>query len=192
VLVDFDNYPHPPRINEATVDAQVITPVVHGPFAKSKDDCAASGAHTIARATGGYTGAFTKRGATEQLYMVHTRDCGSDAPDKHHLVILGDGKVEVDVEVPERMIAFVHDLDQDGDNEILLIGAHKDNEAVVFTARMVDTEDGHFDTLFDFKEISRSTCPDGGAESALIKYRISGTRIEYAAEKRARPCKPKT
>jgi hypothetical protein len=191
VLVDFDNFPHPPNLEADIVAEHVIKHVVKEPFAHKKEDCASAGAKVVARATGGFTGAFTKKGSAEHAYLVHTHACEGDEHEKHHLVVLqqADSAVLVDQEVPERMIAEVQDLDQDGDNEILLIGAHKEGETVIFTARMVDTEDAHFDTLFDFKEIGRSTCPDGQAESPLIKYRIKGTQLEYAAEKRNRPCK---
>ena len=167
VLVDFDAFPRPPTIDDATVQEKVIAPVVRGPFVLRKEDCASANAHAVARATGGYHGAFSARGADEHIYLVHAYECGGEPHEKHHLVMFSGDKVALDAEVPEQMVAEVMDVDQDGDNEILLIGGSHDGGAFTLTARLVDTENGQLETLFDFKEIAKSTCPDGTAESPL-------------------------
>jgi hypothetical protein len=113
--------------------------------------------------------------------------CDPKAPPVHTLLVVQGGHVAVNREVPEHDIVEVRDLDMDGDNEILLIGGLGD----VTKARLVDTEDGNFEPLFDFGEVARGSCEGGTAtgQSAVIKYRKTATGMEYKAEKKPKTCK---
>jgi hypothetical protein len=183
-LVDFDAraarapVPKPETFAKFT-DAKFKT------YRKAKKDCKGQNDAVIS-VDGGLQGAFTKKDAAEVLYLVNIVPCDEKSGAEHTLLILQGGHVNVNEKVSEHEIVEVKDLDQDGDNEILLVGGWPPQ----VKARLVDTEDGKLETLFDFGEVAKGSCEGGSAtgESAVIRYRKGGTSMEYKAERKPKTC----
>jgi len=190
VLVDFDRLPEMPPIAEHD---KVLEQVV-GPHRHQRKECASDGPKTIATLQGGIQGAFTNPGAKEVAFLVTTSGCqdpeGQDT-DKHRLVIMTDNKVVLDKEITEHLLVAVKDLDADGDNEVLVVSGKKTDPTGSISARLLDTEGGEMQVLFDFGEVVRTQCVEGHGtlQSATIVYRAQGTSMEYRADKRQKPCK---
>ncbi len=134
-------------------------------------------------------GSFTRQGAQEMAYVAHTSGCDPKQPETRRLIVTkkGDSTPLVDKEVAEGVMVEVRDLDADGDNEILLMNETFTNGERVTTARLIDTEDAKFELLYDFGEVARSPCKNGG-DAPVILYRMRGKSMDYKAEKRAAPC----
>ena len=184
VLVDLDSLPPDTPVAKPETFAKFTTPAFKT-YRKAKKDCTGKN-DAIISVDGGMQGAFTKTGAAEVLYLVNVVPCDEKSGAIHTLLVLQGGHVNVNVPVPEYDIVEVRDLDQDGDNEILLVGGWPPQ----VKARLVDTEDGKLETLFDFGEIAKGSC-DGGTpsgDSAIIKFRKSATAMEYKAEKKPKTC----
>ena len=156
-------------------------------YRKAKKDCTGKN-DAIISVDGGMQGAFTKKDAAEMLYLVNIVPCDEKSGSMHTLLILQGGHVTVNEKVDEHDVVEVKDLDQDGDNEILLVGGWPPQ----VKARLVDTEDGKLETLFDFGEIAKGSCEGGAAtgDSAIIRYRKGATSMEYKAEKKPKTCRP--
>jgi hypothetical protein len=185
VLVDLDEMHATPPVAKPETIAK-LAGATFKTYRKSKKDCTGKN-DAVLFVDGGYEGAFRKKDAKEMLYLVSVLPCDSKLTPVHTLLVLQSGKVVVSHEVPEHDIVEVRDLDMDGDNEILLLGGLGD----VTKARLVDTEDGNFEALFDFGEVARGSCDNGAAtgQSAVIKYRKTATSMEYKAEKKPKTCK---
>jgi hypothetical protein len=194
VLVDLDAMPPAASVLHPEAFAKLSGARLKT-FRASKKECTGKddGVLTV---DGGYQGAFTKKGANEVLFLVNLVPCATTAkPGPLHalLVVEGEGghvNVKVNEPVTENDIAAVGDLDQDGDNEILLVGTN----GASTTARLADTEDGKLETLFDFGEVVNGACEPGkpapaGATSSVIRYRLVGSSMQYKAEKKPRACK---
>ena len=183
-LIDFDAraaktpVPKPETFAKFT-DAKFKT------YRKAKKDCKGQNDAVIS-VDGGMQGAFTKKDAAEVLYIVNIIPCDEKSGAEHTLLVLQGGHVNVNEKVAEHEIVEVKDLDQDGDNEVLLVGGWPPQ----VKARLVDTEDGKLETLFDFGEVAKGSCEGGAAsgESAVIRYRKGATSMEYKAERKPKTC----
>ncbi len=184
LLIDLDALPPPPAVAKAETFAKLVGSMFKV-FRKSKKDCTGKG-DAVLVIDGATEGAFTKKDAKEMLYLVNIVPCDDKTPATHTLLIMQGGKALVNERIEEHDVVEVKDLDMDGDNEILLLGGW----APQTKARLVDTEDGKFETLFDFGEIAKGSCEGGTAsgESAVVKYRKSAASMEYKAEKRPKTC----
>jgi hypothetical protein len=185
VLVDLDDMPASAPVAKPETFAK-LTGAAFKTYRKSKKECTQKN-DAVLFVDGGMEGAFTKKGAREMLYLVSVLPCDTKLAPKHTLLVMQGPKAVVTQDVPEHDIVEVKDLDFDGDNEILLVGGLGD----VTKARLVDTEDGNFEVLFDFGEVARGNCENGVATgtSAMIKYRKTATAMEYKAERKPKKCK---
>lgn len=183
-LVDFDAHVPSKPVAKPETFAK-LTGATYKAYRKTKKECTGKN-DAIISVDGGMTGAFTKKDAAEILYLVSVTPCDEKSGAEHTLLVLQGGHVVVNEKVPEREIVEVRDVDQDGDNEILLLGGWPPQ----IKARLVDTEDGKLETLFDFGEIAKGRCEGGNAtgDSAVIRYRKGGTSMEYKAEKKPKTC----
>ncbi len=154
-------------------------------YRKAKKDCKMNN-DAILSVEGGVQGAFTKKDAAEMLYLVSIAPCDQKDGAVHTLLILQGGHVVMSEKVAEHDLVEVRDLDQDGDNEILLVGGWPPQ----VKARLIDTEEGKLETLFDFGEIAKGSCDGANAtgDSAVIRYRKGATSMEYKAEKKPKTC----
>jgi hypothetical protein len=187
LLVDMDKMPPPHAVTKA--DA-ILAKVAPG-YANGKGECGA-GKAVIATIDGGLPGAYTKPGAAENAYLVHTTPCAGGAP-SHHLVVAAGDNVLVNEAVVEDTMVEIRDLDLDGDNEIVLFATLTEGTATVVKARLVDTEDAHFETLFDFGEVHRNDCAGAGkaVSSSVLRYRVTAKTMEYNKEAKAGVCTSK-
>ncbi len=183
-LVDFDTRLPKTVVPKPETFAK-LTDSKFKPYRKSKKDCKGPN-DAVLTVDGGMQGAFTKKDAAEMLYLVNVVPCDDNKVAEHTLLVLQGGHVTVNEKVPEHDIVEVKDLDQDGDNEILLVGGWPPQ----IKARLVDTEDGKLETLFDFGEVAKGSCDGGTAtgDSAVIRYRKGATSMEYKAEKKPKTC----
>ena len=171
VIVDLSAQVPAPVIVE---QERVLTLVV-GPHVSSAARCADAGASsTLATLSGAFAGAYTAKGAKEKAYVVNTRPCGGGM-ETHRFVVLADMKIKVRAPVPEDALYSVHDLDGDGDNEILLLGTNANGGT---TAHLYSAEDAQLQELVDFGEVGRGSC-----EWARILVRVRGTSMEFHADK---------
>jgi hypothetical protein len=185
VLVDLDDITQTPPVAKPEALAKLAGHTFKT-YRKNKKDCTGKN-DAYLFVDGGYDGAFTKKDAKEMLYLVNVLPCDTKSPPIHTLLVLAGGKVVLSHEVPEHDVVEVRDVDQDGDNEILLVGGLGE----VTKARLVDTSGGTFEALFDFGEVARGSCENGSATgtSAVIKYRKTATSMEYRAERKPKTCK---
>ena len=185
VLVDLDEVHQTPPVAKPETFAK-LAGAAFKTYRKAKKDCTGKD-DAVLFVDGGYEGAFTKKDMKETLYLVSVLPCDAKSPPVHTLLVLQGGHVALSHEVPEHAIVEVRDIDMDGDNEILLVGGLGD----VTKARLVDTEDGNFEALFDFGEVARGGCESGVAtgHSAVIKYRKTASGMEYKAEKKPKTCR---
>jgi hypothetical protein len=185
VLVDLDDMPTSTPVAKPEGFAK-LAGAAFKTYRKNKKDCTGKN-DAVLFVDGGFEGAFTKKDAKETLYLVSVLPCEPRTAPTHTLLVMQGPKVLLKTEVPEHDVVEVKDVDMDGDNEILLIGGLGD----VTKARLVDTEDGKFEALFDFGEVARGNCDNGIAtgQSAVIKYRKTATGMEYKAEKKPKSCR---
>ncbi len=154
-------------------------------FRKTKKECTGKG-DALIEVDGGYDGSFTTAKAKETLYLVNITPCDAKLPPTHNLIVTEGTKVKVNAPVPENDIISVKDLDLDGDLEIFVLNVAGPS----VKARLVDTEDGKFEQLNDFGEISNGTCDAGKASgtSALVKYKKTETGVTYKVEGKPKVC----
>jgi hypothetical protein len=140
-------------------------------------------------------GAFTAKGLKENAYVVEW-DCnpkGTKAPAPalvfHHLVIVGGDKgdkISREVEIPERLILAMTDIDTDGDNELVL-----GNAPGVLSARLVELGDapaGAVAPIFTWTSLGTTECKPGAEQDApRLLYRMTDAQ-EFEAERTKRPC----
>ncbi|MBI5535654.1 MAG: hypothetical protein HY898_23185 [Deltaproteobacteria bacterium] len=188
-LVDLD---HPPTLPTIAEHDKILDKLV-GPHRHDRKECTADGPKTVATLQGGLAGTFTAPGAKQLAYIVTTVGCQDPVDrdtDKHRLVIMEGDKVVLDKEITEHTLVAVSDLDADGDNELLALSGKNADATGTISARLLDTEGGELQVLFDFGEVARTRCAGGKGtlQSARIVYRIQGTSMEYRAQKREKPC----
>jgi hypothetical protein len=160
---------------------------------KTHKECAA--AAPLVTSQSATQGAFTAKGLKENAYVVEW-DCnpkGTKAPAPalvfHHLVIVGgekNDKISREVEIPERLILAMIDIDTDGDNELVL-----GNAPGVLSARLVELGDapaGALAPIFAWTSLGTTECKPGTEQDApKLLYRMTDAQ-EFEAERTKRPC----
>jgi hypothetical protein len=186
------NLQQPPLL-PVIMDHERILQKLVGSHRDKREECTGQGPSVIAVLQGGIEGAFSGPGAKERAYLVTTTGCDAPADkdtDTHRFVIMDGDKVVLDKEVAEHTLVAVQDLDADGDNEVLLLSGHRDDAAGSMSARLIDTEGGEFQELFDFGEVSTTRCTQQKRflASGSIVYRKQGDSMEYKLVRRVLPC----
>jgi hypothetical protein len=143
--------------------------------------------------------AFTSKTAKETASIIEW-DCnpkGTTQKDRkrelifHRLLVTaaddkGAPKVTREVDVPEKRIAGVSDLDADGDNEFVLVSGW----STKIEARLVELADGgknEVAVIFSWPDLGDSMCVNGSQDVPKLMYRMSESP-EYKAEQAKRPC----
>jgi hypothetical protein len=167
-----------PPAQAAIPEQEKVLTLVVGPHVSDASACA--GTSVVATIGGGFAGAFTAKGATEKAYLISVRACAGGPATNHFVVIEGDTKIRVDAKVGETQMFSIHDLDGDGDNEILLVGTNAAGETI---ARLYTAEDADLETLADFGVVGRPGC-----HPARILYRVSGKSMDFHTDKTRMTC----
>ncbi len=159
---------------------------------KTHKECAAS-TPTITSQTASQ-GAFTAKGTKETALIVEW-DCNapkSKAPAPalvfRRLVVVGGekgDKVTREVEVPERLIGAMTDVDSDGDNELILV-----NGSGLLNARLLELADapaGQLALIFAWTSLGSSDCTGGEQDAPKLLYRVTDS-TEFKAERAKKAC----
>jgi hypothetical protein len=188
-IVDFASLPAP---HTATADDKKLIALATD-IKKSHKEC--TGATPVVTSHSQSQGSFTAKGVKENAYLVEW-DCNpkgakTPAPEKvfHRLLIVGgekNDKLSREVEVPERLIGTMTDLDNDGDNELVLVSSPG-----TLSARLVELGDapaGQLAAVFAWPSLGTSECaPTGDQDAPKLLYRKTDSQ-EFKADRGKRPC----
>jgi hypothetical protein len=144
-------------------------------------------------------GSFTAKNVKESAWVVEW-DCnakGAAQKDKkrelvfHRLVVTaaddkGAPKLTREVDIAEKRIAGVSDVDSDGDNELVLVSGWSSK----IEARLVELADagaGQVAVIFTWPDLGDSECVNGSQDVPKLMYRMTDSP-EYKAEHAKRTC----
>jgi hypothetical protein len=140
-------------------------------------------------------GAFTAKGVKETAYIVEW-DCNGNVkgtktskPDLvfHRLVIANEKgeKLTREVDVPEKMLVGMSDVDADGDNELVLVTGGGNIEARL--VELADAPAGQLAPIFTWSSLGNADCVDGQQDVPKLLYRMTDAP-EYKADRAKRLC----
>ncbi len=188
-IVDFASLP-PARASKPE-DKKIVALATD--IKKAHKECAGQ-AGTITSQTPSQ-GAFTAKGAKETAYIVEW-DCnpkGTKTPKPElvfHRLLVASGdkgdKLTREVDVPEKLIVGVSDVDSDGDNELVLAtGAGSKIEARL--VELADAPAGQIALIFAWSDLGSSDCVEGQQDVPKLLYRMTDSP-EYKADRAKRIC----
>ena len=182
VLYDFRRLPEikPPVLTPA--EQRRILSAVFSSYLKSADDCKsvgeASGDYLAAARKAGQivpdvvsmaTGSFTASGERQTAYIISVSECNASHADNFgtkRLAVFSGDKLVADVDTDfQRSILRTLDLNNDGVNELLLVGGDMSQGIAVDVASLVDLQAGQLRTVRDFKMIREDACESGLSDS---------------------------
>jgi hypothetical protein len=140
-------------------------------------------------------GAFTAKGAKEVAYVVEY-DCNPKGTKTrnhdlvfHKLLVVGGDKGDKltrEVDIPEKRIVGVSDVDADGDNELVL-ATGKSTKIEARLVELADAPAGQLAPIFAWSDLGDSECIEGQQDVPKILYRMTDSP-EYKAEHAKRIC----
>ena len=185
-IVDFGSLP--PARAAKPEDKKLIAMLTD--IKKTHKECA--GMTAVVTSQSATQGAFTAKGIKETAYVVEW-DCNGKAAKAaspalvfRRLVVVGTDKISREVEIPERLIGAMTDVDNDGDNELVLV-----NGVGVLNARLVELGDapaGSVAPVFSWPTLGTSDCAPGGEQDVPKLLYRSTSGQEFNAERAKRPC----
>ena len=182
VLYDFRRPPQNKQPVLTPVERRRILSAVFSSYLKSANDCksvdessddylaaARKAGQIVPDVVSMATGSFTASGERQMAYIISVSECNASHADNFgtkRLAVFSGEKLVADVDTDfQRRILRTLDLNNDGVNELLLVGGDMNQGIAVDVASLVDFHEGQLRTIKDFKMIKEDACESGSSDS---------------------------
>ena len=192
VLYDFRNEARNKSPNLTPAAERKILSAVFSSYLKRPEDCnqvdeapVADDYLARARKAGQFVpdavalaeGSFTVAGEQQTAYIISVGECNAAHSDNYgtkRLVVFSGQKPVADADADfKSSILRTSDLDQDGVNELLLVGGDMNQGYAIKVASLVEFQDGRLRVVKDFEKTHEDAC------AAISDHNITASVISY-------------